>query len=159
MKQVVIVIIALIVSSCYSIFGHPSMGRAYTIEKDGVPCFALADPDWKDWEAGYIRLTEKGESPKVIWEVGIDPPRPVINKKDCVALGQTFEHSEVLVPLSSEGMLKAGRVYGISMNTSPVGDDRAGRAHSGHFCLSESPSGGWVVHDLGVKPDACPVAQ
>ncbi|MCU5784016.1 hypothetical protein ACRYJU_04945 [Alloalcanivorax xenomutans] len=159
MKAGIVFVMALAVAGCYSILGHPSVGTTHTIGKNGVPCFALADPGWRDWRVGFIQVIEEAQPPEVVWEVGIDAPYPVINKKDCVAWGQTFDNSEVRVPMPQGERLKTGQVYGISMMTSPVGDDRDGRGYSGYFCLTESPAGGWEVQDLGLKKDACPVAQ
>lgn len=164
MRKVVLLISTLILlSGCFASVSHYG-GTAHVLDQNGAPCFALKDSGLRDWTVSFVqvaRLDQGGQKGEILWVDGIDAPRPVINKKDCIAWRQTFENVDAQMhklPPPIE-QLHPGLIYRVQMNTSRVGDDRSGRWYSSHFCLSESPSGGWVVHDLGVKPDACPVAQ
>lgn len=164
MRKFVLLIPALILlNGCFASVSHYG-GTARVLDQNGVPCFALKDSGFKDWTVSFVqvaRLDQGGQKGEILWVDGIDAPRPVINKKDCIAWRQAFENVDAQIhelPPPIE-QLHSGLTYRVQMNTSPVGNDRSGRWYSGYFCLSESPSGGRMVHDLGMKKDACPVAQ
>ncbi len=162
-KVFLLVLVQVLLSGCFVSVSHYG-GRTRVLDREGTPCFALADPGFKDWEVSYLQVGEgafDGQEASIIWVEGIISSEPIINGKACISWGQTFENVDKEMHKSPPPLeeLHPRRTYRVQMNTSPVGNERRGRWYSGYFCLSESPSGGWVVHDLGVKPDACPVAQ